>query len=246
MAIRAVIIDDEPDAISVLKQLLTSIEGVDVIGTATSANAGIELIQAQNPELVFLDVEMPQKNGFHLLEAFPNPSFRVIFATAFDQYSIQAIRHSALDYLVKPIDARELAAAVLKAQEFQQFPDNRYSELQKMVQDRAPIDRIIIPSKKGFQVLLTDQICSIEAVRGNYAFFTLTSGKRYLCTKALSHYESMLNGTSFFRIHRSCIVNINKVSQYDSNTGNVTLSDNLSYLVATRRQAAFRRKMQAH
>lgn len=240
---RTVIIDDEPDAISVLEQLLTGVEGVTVSGTATSANEGIELIQAQKPELVFLDIEMPQKSGFDLLRAFPNPAFRVIFATAFDQYTIQAIRHSALDYLIKPVDARELTAAVSRAQGFQHAPDNRFSELHKMVQDHNPIDRIIIPSKMGFKVLLLDQICSIEAVRGNYAFFTLLNGKRQLCTKPLNYYESLLKGTFFIRIHRSCIVNLKQVSNYDSNTGSVSLYNQLQCLVATRRQAAFRRKM---
>ena len=157
------IIDDEPDAIAVLEQLLAGIENVKVLGTATTVGAGIRLINECQPHLVLLDVEMPPKSGFDLLAAFPNPDFRVIFATAFDKYAIQAIRYAALDYLVKPVDANELATAISRAQALPLVADHRLLELQTMMAPKAipptmPASRLdntnVITNPKGTVIVM--------------------------------------------------------------------------------------------
>jgi len=231
----------------VLEQLLAGIENVKVLGTATTVGAGIRLINECQPHLVLLDVEMPPKSGFDLLAAFPNPDFRVIFATAFDKYAIQAIRYAALDYLVKPVDANELATAISRAQALPLVADHRLLELQTMMAPKASIDRIIIPTRKGFQTLRLNEICNVEAESGNYAFFTLASGERKLCSRPLNYYEALLidpaSNSTFFRIHRSCIVNLIQIVDYNSQMGVVTLSNKSTHSVATRRRAAFGQRM---
>ena len=125
-----IIIDDEIAAIENLQILLNKYcNDIEVVATASSADEGFELINEENPDLIFLDIEMPHANGFDLLKRFTNPTFSVIFTTAYNQYAIQAIKFSALDYLLKPIDVDELITAVSKVEEKSQVDDNRVNVL---------------------------------------------------------------------------------------------------------------------
>lgn len=244
--IRALLVDDEFDALVVLKLLLQKHEHIDVVDTAQSVDEAREIIFRAKPDLVFLDIEMPQKSGFELLNAFPKPDFKVIFVTAYDQYAIKAFKYSALDYILKPVQATELEAAINKVIEQRNLEDLRLEQLHQLVEKEASFDRIIITSKKGFIVLQLDQIVRIESMPGNYAFFFLEDGRQFLCTKPLNHYEDILPEQSFFRIHRSFMVNLRHVVAFDNEGAEVTLIDQKKLPVAVRRRTDFRKLVRAH
>ena len=244
--IRTIIVDDEIDAIIVLELLLKRNPNITVVGTAQSVNQGIELINELQPDLVLLDVEMPGKNGFELLNAFDQPSFKVIFVTAFDQYAIKAIKYSALDYLLKPINWEELQEAITRLIEQRLPQDERLAQLNLLVHQPRSFDRIIITSKKGFITLQLDEIISIASSSGNYAFFHMASGKQFVCTKPLSHYEELLSGSAFYRIHRSHVVNLDHISNFDNQGGEVLMSDHRRLPVAVRRRAEFKKRITEH
>lgn len=244
--IRTIIVDDERDAIDVLALMLKRHSSIEVIDNAQSVDQGIELVKAHQPDLLFLDVEMPGKNGFELLNAFDRPSFKVIFVTAFNQYAIRAIKYAALDYILKPIQPTELEQAIARMQEHLHFEDKRFEQLTKVVDEPQTIEQIIITSKKGFISLKIDQIVSIESTPGNYAFFMMHDGGQFLCTKPLGHYEDLLTPFGFHRIHRSHIVNLVHVSAFNGDAGTVRMSNQKELPVAVRRRSAFRKKVLSH
>ena len=238
--IRAVLVDDEENSNIVMNMLLREhCEFVDVVDCCTSANEAINSIQLHKPDLVFLDVEMSGKSGFDILKAFDEPDFKVIFATAYNQYAIQAIKFSALDYLLKPIDGIELYNAVEKLVAKQSFSkDSRLTHLNEFG-NGTQISKIIIPSKRGFKSIDLEDIVSIEARPGNYAVFYLNDSKEIVATKTLSYYDDMLPSTHFLRIHRSHIVNLRSVKDYNSSTGMITMNQGDKYKVAERRRSKF-------
>jgi len=238
--IRTILIDDDPDCIAVAENILASNNNIKIIGKAQSAESGITLIKETQPDLVLLDVEMPGKSGFDVIAAFENYSFKVIFATGHDQYAIKAIKCSAVDYILKPICPEEMNAAILKVMTQINDRDNRITQLKKFRQTDNEFDRIIITSKKGFRTLMLEDIISIES-KGSYALFYTASNHSHLCTKPLKYYEDLFPRDTFFRIHRSHIVNIDQIKRYDNQFGVVTLSNDKILEVAVRRRGQFSR-----
>ncbi len=236
--IKTILIDDDPDCIAVAENILMSNKNIKIIGKACSADAGITLIKETQPALVLLDVEMPGKSGFDVIAAFENYSFKVIFVTGHDQYAIKAIKCSAVDYILKPICPEELNAAILKVLTQMNGKDNRIAQLKKIRQSDNEFDRIIITSKKGFRALMLENIISIES-KGSYALFYTTSDHCHLCTKPLKYYEDLFPRNTFFRIHRSHIINIDQIIKYDNQSGLVTLSNDRILEVAVRRRSQF-------
>src|SRR5687767_14992771 len=145
--LKAIIIDDEPYCCEALATLLEDVPDVQVIGTCFSATDGLNAIQKHAPDIVFLDVEMPRMNGFEMLQQLPSINFEIIFTTSYDQYALKAIRFSALDYLLKPVDDEELKHAVQKLVRHSQKPIQQQLELllQKMHQPAMPITKIALP-----------------------------------------------------------------------------------------------------
>ena len=236
--ITAILIDDEPDCIVVLENLLKDNRSIEILGKALSAESGIALIKEKQPDLLFLDVEMPNKTGFDVIAAFENHKFKVVFTTGYDQYAIKAIKCSAVDYILKPICADELNAAIAKVTAQIHIRDERITHLNKMRQSEYDNDRIIITSKRGFRTIMLDDIVSIES-NGSYALFYTTSNENHLCTKPLKYYEDLFPNNTFFRVHRSNIVNINQVKSYDNISGKVTMNNGRILEVAVRRKSQF-------
>ena len=156
--IKAVIIDDESDAVEFIASIVEEYcKDVELLGTANSAKEGIELVRRKKPELVFLDVEMPHGTGFDLLDAFPEKDFDVIFITAYNHYAIQAIKFSAVDYILKPINIEELVAAVNKVKESSFVPKDRnlnYKTLLQNLKSGSP-SKLAIPTSEGMEFLNT-------------------------------------------------------------------------------------------
>ncbi len=238
---RAIIIDDEKKGREILKSLIeTYCKEVEIIVQACNAEEGYELIQKHEPDVVFLDVEMPSGDGFSLLERFDEITFQIVFTTAFDDYAIKAIKFHALDYLLKPIDIDELRVAVenvKKALQEERGTNNRYME---MLQSRKEnTGKLALPIKDGIVYLSISEIIRVES-DGAYSIFYTDCGKKHLSSKNLGEYEDILPGFGFFRVHRSHIVNVKKVKKFIRSDGNfIEMEDGSRVEIARRKKDEF-------
>lgn len=241
--ITAVIIDDEKSARETLSGLLkTYCPGVEILGTANSVEKGVELIVEQKPELVFLDVKMPFGSGFDLLERLPDITFEVIFTTAYDQYALKAIKFSALDYLLKPINVAEIKAAVKKVRESKnQHLLNKKLEtfIENITAKNKQLTKIVLPMSEGFKVVEVQEIIHCQS-DGNYTNLFLMDGSKILSSKTLKDFDELLIEYNFFRIHQSHLINLNSVKHYDRGRGGqVKLSDGSTVAIARSKKAEF-------
>jgi len=212
--LKAVLIDDDESNLSSLGEKLgRHCPQVQVIARADNATDGIKVIEELKPELVFLDIEMPVMNGFVMLQQLEYKNFELIFVTAYDHYAIKAIRYSALDYLLKPVEMEELKAAVSKAEANRV---NRSSPLQmelllEHLQKKVP-QRITIPTADGLRFLNIEDMVYLEA-SNNYTTIHLST-QNYLVCRTLKDFEDMLPAETFLRIHHSTIINKFYVEKY--------------------------------
>ena len=220
--IRAIIIDDELHCLDTLKLSLTeSCPDVQVLDQCRSAQKGLEAIEKHKPDLVFLDIEMPGMNGFEMLEQVGEISFAIIFTTSYDQYAIKAIRFSALDYLLKPIDPAELVLAVKKVQEQRHFPmAEQFQMLLKQIHGKNNgFNKIAMPTAEGFELLPADQVVYCEA-NDNYTYLFLKNKNKIIACRTLKEIEEQLADFNFFiRVHHSYMVNLNEVTKYIKGEG---------------------------
>ena len=238
--ISAIIIDDEVHCIDTLSILLSDYcPEVEVMDKCMSAKKGLEAIEKFKPDLVFLDIEMPVMNGFELLEQFKQIPFSVIFTTSYDQYAIKAIRFSALDYLLKPIDPKELITGIQKVQTLKVHPSpDQFRMLIDHVQNRGiKFTRVAIPTSDGFELIPVEHILFCEA-KDNYTYFNLKNKKKIIACRMLKEVEEQLNDFSFFiRVHNSYIVNIKEVKKYVRGEGGyVIMSDDSTVNVSRSRK----------
>ncbi len=226
--IKALIIDDEPHCIDALK---TDIEmycnNVEVVASCLSGKEGILAIKNYKPRLIFLDVEMPWMNGFEMLEMLDHIDFCTIFTTAYDKFAARAFRISAVDYLLKPVDANDLKEAVKKAEE-KILASEGTVNVQNLLQNiRQPAERqkIAFPQRDGFEFIPAENIyyCSAE---GAYTTIHLSANKKILVSKALGEIEEVLPASIFQRIHHSTIVNILHITNLIRTDGGYVLLNN--------------------
>jgi two-component system LytT family response regulator len=214
--IKAIIIDDEPqNARSLEEDISTHCPGVQVTAVCHSAKEGILAVKKEKPQLVFLDIEMPWMNGFEMLEVIGNIDFNIIFTTAHDQFAARAFRISAVDYLLKPIDSKDLKESVRKATEKIQLQHGQ-ANIENLLQNiRQPSkqQRIALPNKDGYEFIEVTQIVYCHA-EGAYTRVHLTNRKFILVSKSLGDIEELLPADLFQRIHHSTIVNIEFVTHF--------------------------------
>jgi len=234
--LNTIIVDDEPDAVSSILMLLHDYcTEVTVTGTANSLLDGIRQIKSKKPDLVFLDVEMPNGTGFDLVECFEECDFKIIFVTAYNSYAIQAIKSRAFDYLLKPIDIEELQASVSRLSHLQEKEESTVHH-QVGGQSKIPIS-----IHDGYYYMPPSDIIHLKA-DGSYTIVYSTHDKPILVSKNLKEFESILSEKGFFRIHNSHIINIDHIRKYSrSDGGCVTLSDNSVIEVARNRKEQFLR-----
>lgn len=210
MSIRCVIIDDEKNNVALLGRLLKSkCSQLTIVGQAENADEGKAMVEELNPELIFLDIQMPGKTGFEMLTEINGVEFEVIFITAFDEYAIKAMKFSAVDYLLKPIDSADLVSAVERAiARIHLKHQNKALENLIMMFGKQHHDehRIALPTTKEVRFVKTDQIIRCES-SNNYCNFFLIGGEQFLVSKPIYEYESLLSGYGFVRCHQSHIVN---------------------------------------
>lgn len=219
--IKAIIIDDEIHCRKTLAMLLKEYcPGVQVIEQCGDGESGLAAIQTHSPHLVFLDIEMPNMNGFEMLEKLPEVNFEIIFTTSYDQYAIKAIRFSALDYLLKPVDREELQRAVQKVSQRLKFPVPQQLEilLQKLHQPASSIQKIALPTMEGLQMIAVNSIISCQS-DSNYTVFFLKNKQKLIVSRPLKEIEEMLEEYSFLRVHNSYLVSLNEIDKYVKGEG---------------------------
>ena len=249
--LRAVIIDDEANARQALTNMLQFVAPEVVIcGEAKNVDLGIELINTEKPNLVFLDIQMPGKTGFDLLSSFDKLDFGVIFTTAYQEYALKAFRFSAIDYLLKPIDPDELQEAVKKYKGMIAEVDKKQLEiLQEHLASPTIIEnktrkpnlnqRIALPSSEGVHFINLSDIIQCESL-GSYTKFHLMNGQKIVVSKLLKDYEEILDNFHFFRVHQSNIINLEHIKRYvKGDGGQIWMVDNAEIEVSRRRKEEF-------
>jgi two-component system LytT family response regulator len=226
--LRAVIIDDEPNNIDNLKSLLKQhCVGVEVCGTAINAKEGREIISFDNPDIVFLDIQMPGENGFDLLQSISSYSFEVIFVTAFDQYGIRAVKFAAIDYLLKPINIEELKIAIKKVIDKKELcnQNNQLQNLMQLLNQNHNEHRIALPSAHEIRYVKPSDIIRCES-SNNYTTFHFASGDKLLISKPIYFYEDLLEDYNFVRCHQSHLVNKKFITSFiKKDSGYLLLED---------------------
>lgn len=226
---KAIIIDDEKRARHLLLELLkTYCPQIDELIEASDLISGVELIKSEKPQLVFLDIEMPNQSGLDILEYFPEQiDFKIIFVTAYNQYAIEAFKLSAVDYLLKPVDVKELKSAVLKAEEAIKASDlsDQLNKLRNSLKQLS-MDKIALEIPKGILFTSHDDIIYFEA-DGMYTNVQLKDGKQKTICKPLKHFvEQLENNAMFFKCHRSYFINLKYVEELVKDDGDYLMMHN--------------------
>ncbi len=244
--LKAIIVDDEEKNREGLARMIDQFcHDISVVGKAESVATARSAIESHQPDIVFLDIEMPGGNGFSLLEEMPNPNFQVIFTTAHADYAIKAIKFAALDYLLKPININELKTAVEKAilsmnvvqddnllkKKFEVLKDNRKNE-------GFDFEKIALPTSDGIDFYEISEILRCEADRA-YCKFHMLNGQKVVVSKPLKEFEDLLEECNFFRVHKSNMINLRQIKKYVKGKGGyLILSDDSHVDVSVRRKEA--------
>ena len=234
MKLKTIIIDDEPDSVDLLElELAKSCPQVGVIATYNSSVKALKKIEALQPDLLFLDIEMPVINGFELLEKILHLNFSVIFITAYNQYALKAFRFNALDYLVKPIEASDLIEAVTKAERKIKPTSAQLSLVQRQLRGEIAT-RIAISGQNGISFIELNEIVFVEA-SNNYSKLILSDKRIFTVSKTLKDVQDVLEESHFLRVHRQYIINLNHVKQFNRNES-ILIMDNGDHLPIARNQ----------
>lgn len=243
---KAILIDDEHNATEALQNMLRMVTpDVEVIGLANAAQQGLEMIQALQPDLVFLDIQMPYMTGFELLEKLGRFNFSVIFTTAYDQYALQAFKVSAVDYLLKPIDMDELEAAVEKVRERRKQAQPDFGALEQLFKQvkKAHAERLALPTSDGLVFIAIEDIIRLQS-DSNYTTFYLTRKEKIIVSKTLGEYEPTLAAQNFCRVHHSHIINMAHIKRYFKNDGGYAeMSDGSKVEISRRKKDDFLAKL---
>ena len=244
--ITATIVDDEPDCCESLVILLERYcPEIKVLDICYSAETALQSLKEHPPHILFLDIEMPFMNGFELLEKSGTINFELIFTTSYDQYAIKAIRFSALDYLLKPVDREDLQKAIQKAVQRNQHPLPQQLEmlLQKLKHPSVPVNKIAIPTMEGFQLLAAESIICCES-DSNYTMLFLKDKRKIIASRNLKEMEEILEDYPFIRVHHSHVVNINEVEKYIKGEGGyLIMSDGSSVNVSRSKKDLLLKKL---
>jgi two-component system LytT family response regulator len=243
--LKAIIVDDEPYCCETITTLLEDNHDVDIVAVCYNAADALTAIKKYLPDLVFLDVEMPKMNGFEMLEQLPAVNFEIIFTTSYDQYALKAIRFSAIDYLLKPVDSEELQKAIQKVLNRSQKPIAQQLEIlmQKIHQPSTPINKIAMPTMEGLQMIPVDSIISCES-DSNYTILLLKNKKKIIVSRTLKEIEELLEEHSFVRVHRCYLANLNEVEKYVKGEGGyLVMSDGTTIDVARNKKEVLLKKL---
>lgn len=234
----AIIVDDEFHGRENLKQIIeTYCHEIEILGMADSVVNAKKLVSTLNPEVVFLDINMPVLDGFDFLEEYDERSFMVVFVSAHEEFGINAVKAGAVDYILKPISIKELKQTVKKLVSLKQKAIR--------VEPNQEAGKLVIPSTHGFNVLIIDDIIRLEA-DGCYTTITNKEGKKTLVSRTLKKFEDTLPKDKFFRTHKSHLVNLKYIKDYSNLSGNfVTMTDGSKVEISRRKAHDFVQKVKS-
>jgi len=237
---RAIIVDDELDGIGTLKKLLElCCKQVSVVATCTNAVAARQKIEELRPDIIFLDIQMPGKSGLELLDELPDKNTEIVFVTAHNEYMLQALQFSAADYLLKPVDEDRLIDAVKRVEKKINDKNENINVdalMHNLHKAGSPNEmKLCIPTLKGFIVLKLEDIIVCEAEK-NYTVFYLANRKPITASRTLLEYEELLKDTTFLRVHKSFLINLRHISEYQRGEGGVVIMSNGMEIEVSRRK----------
>jgi len=245
----ALIVDDEPAIRNIIASLLRdAFPGISVIGTAGTVKEGYELIMQHKPDLLFLDVELPDGNGFDLLKKLKDFSFRVIFVTGHQEYALNAIKVSALDYILKPVDNDELKASIEKACRIIDHDEERIKlqALEENLAGRKVLKRIVLRTSEALQLISIADIIRAEA-ESNYTHFYMAGNRHVMVSRTLKEYDILLSGSGIIRVHQSHLVNIEYIDRFMKRDGGyLLLKDGASVPVSPNLKKMVLDKIETH
>jgi len=236
--INAIIIDDDPMTVEIISQAIATLcPNVNIVSEAVDVHSGVSAINEYGPELVLLDIKMPDGSGFDLIKHFNNPDFKVIFISGYIEYAIKGYKYNAIDYILKPIDKEELACAVNKAEDIINVEEKlKVRAFEKNLKSLNKSHKIILRTNEHVHLINTNDIIRIEA-DGNYSTFFIEDGRKVLVSKGIKEWEESLIDKGFHRIHKTHIININKLSYFDrTDSGDVIMNDGSKIPVASRKR----------
>ncbi|PKP27037.1 MAG: DNA-binding response regulator [Bacteroidetes bacterium HGW-Bacteroidetes-2] len=241
--LEVIIIDDEPKSITSLEWELTNFSSeITVLATFTNPLEAISYLKNNHIDCVFLDIEMPQMDGFQFLDLVQNRDFAVVFTTAYDQYAINAIKEKALDYLLKPIDSDDLKITIQKIIDFKNSANLKNSLEESIISfsklTNKPNKKIAIPVDGKLVFLKTDDIIYCES-DGNYCSIYLENNEKLFITKKLKEVDELLKSDCFYRVHNSYLINLEKVKEYFKTDGYVVLNNRKKIPVSRNRKNNF-------
>lgn len=240
--IKAILIDDEANALEVMEWLITTYcPQVEIIAQFQDAEQCITKLSDLNPDVVFLDVEMPKMNGFEFLEKVKLRNFDVVFTTAYDKFAVRAFKYSALNYLLKPVDPDDLMQTVEKIVAHKKNIKQEQLELlfQNLLQKENQPDRVALSTMDGVIFVNTKDIIYCKA-ESNYTTIVLDNGKKNLVAKTLKEIDETLSGKDFFRVHKSFLVNVHHISKFVRGEGGyIVMPDGTQITVARERKDDF-------
>jgi two-component system LytT family response regulator len=238
---KLLIIDDENRTREFVKKIIDSFQlDIEVFTDGENVETGIEAINRINPDIVLLDIQMPDGTGFDVLNSIETKNFEVIFITAYQEYAIKAIKFSALDYILKPIDSEELHSSIITAMDALEFKreDEQYLALENNIQ-ATNRRKLVLKTQESVFVVDLSEIVRCEADK-NYTFFYLNSGKKILVSRTLKDFETMLNGYGFFRIQQSHLINLEYLDRYDKTQGGaIIMKDGVSVPLSSAKKEQF-------
>ncbi len=237
----AIVVDDELDAQEVLCLMLRKFcPSVEVIACCDNADDAITAIQQYKPQLVFLDIEMPVKNGFEVLNALKQIDFAIVFTTAYNQFAIKAIKYAAFDYLLKPIDANDLIETIERLSASKKSDiHQQIQQLMEQLQPNKTLNKIALHTKEGLIFIQASEIIRCEA-ESNYTKIYLSNKQKHTIAKTLKQVEIVLADFQFYRIHHSHLINLSHVEKFVKTEGNyVIMSDGQQIAIARNKKEEF-------
>lgn len=239
--IQAVIVDDEIKALQSLTWELTNFsDEINVVASFTNPNEALAYLEKHTPDCLFLDIEMPTMDGFQFIRKLTNKSFPVVITTAYNQYALKAIKSQALDYLLKPIDTDDLEETIVKIKKYhsKNFSVENLEMALLNYNSRAVHKRITLNTDGKLLFLESNEILYAES-DGNYSTIFLSDGQKIVLTKKLKEVNELLPSDSFFRIHNSYIINLNKIKEFLKTDGYVVLKSNHKIPVSRQKKSDF-------
>jgi two-component system LytT family response regulator len=224
--IRVVIVDDESGARDTLREMIaTYCPNLTIVGEGQSVASGIKQIKKSKPDVLFLDIRMPDGTGFDLLEKIDSIDFSVVFLTAYDEYAIKAFKYSAIDYMLKPIDPEELIGCYSKLEKLVRLERSQFEALMdNLNSNKGESRKIILKTAEVVHLMNISEIIRIES-DGNYTRFFANNRQPILVSKTLKEYDKLLIDQNFFRVHQSHLINLNRIVQIEKQDGTTVVMD---------------------